>query len=144
MVGVEKVAAHCSINPTDLSFLGPGVPLFFLFLKSAIILLLMMLVIFSAFALYSNIMSNDCLQNDKCSLDSFNTLSIVNKENNQDFLSIQAYLSLLYVVLSVAFFQVLRLQARRLEQECDEIVSSPSDYAIVLRQLPKNIIEDDI
>lgn len=135
-VGVEEVETSCNIEPTQLSFLGPGVPLFFHFLKSAIIILILMLLIFSAFCIYSNVSSSDCQTKSACISDGFNSLSIVNKESNSLYLSIQSYLAVAFVVVSILFFHYIRVKARQLKQECDEIVDSPSDYAIILRKLP--------
>lgn len=135
-VGPETVETSCNIEPTQLSFLGPGVPLFFHFLKSAILLLLLLLVIFSAFNIYSNVVSSSCETNTDCVSDAFNPLSIVNKEGDTNYLSIQSYLAVAYVAVAVLFFQYFRTKARQLRQECDEIVDSPSDYAIILRRLP--------
>jgi hypothetical protein len=135
-IGGEPVELDCNINPKQLSFLGPGVPLFFLFLRCTMVLLLLMAVIFSAFCLYSNITSTDCSESGSCISDGFNVLSIVNKKSNSSYLSIQSYLALLYVVVAILFFHYIRRKARMLEQECDEIVDSPSDYAIILRRLP--------
>ena len=138
------VETECNINPKQLSFLGPGVPLFFLFLKSVIILLILMTIIFAIFGLYSNFSSSDCSLNSSCKQDGFNELSIVNKEQQQNYLSIQNYLALAYIVVAILFFHYFRAQARKLEQECDEIIDSPSDYAIVLRRLKAGVTEEDI
>lgn len=56
----------------------------------------------------------------------------------------QSYLAVAYVVVAVLFFHYFRTKARQLKQECDEIVDSPSDYAIILRRLPANVSERDI
>ena len=118
-VGEEVVVTHCNIDPKQLSFLGPGVPLFFLFLKSVIILLTLMAIIFSVFSIYSNVVSSDCYSSSSCTSDEFNTLSIVNKESNSNFLSIQSYLAMIYVIVAILFIHYLRVTARQLEQECD-------------------------
>lgn len=56
----------------------------------------------------------------------------------------QSYLAVAYVVVVVLFFHYFRRKARQLKQECDEIVNSPSDYAIILRRLPANVTEQDV
>jgi hypothetical protein len=120
------------------------VPLFFYFLKSAIILLLLLLCIFAIFGIYSNVASSSCQTNPQCVRDAFNLLSIINKRGETRLLSIQSYLGMAYVFAAVIYLHYFRLKARQLEQECDEIVDSPSDYAIVLRRLPSDVALDDI
>lgn len=143
-MGPETVETSCNIEPTQLSFLGPGVPLFFHFLKSTILLLLLLLLVFSGFAVYSNVAASECSTNTECVADAFNPLSIVNKESDTHALSIQSYLAVAYVALAVLFFQYFRTRARQLRRECDEIVDSPSDYAIILRRLPAGVTEADL
>lgn len=113
-------------------------------MRSVIIMLLLMVLIFSAFAVYSNLVSSDCETKYDCLSDSFNTLSIINKESNSTYLSIQSYLAVGYVLVAILYLHYLRYRARQMEQECDEIVNSPSDYAIILRKLPKDTSEADI
>lgn len=102
-----------------LSFLGPGVPLFFYFLKSVIILLLLQLLTFSVFSIYSNVISGSCQANPQCLKDVFNLVSIVNKEGETRHLSVQSYLGLTYVFLAIIYLHYFRFKARQLEEECD-------------------------
>jgi hypothetical protein len=119
--------------------MGPGIPLFFLFLKFIICLLLLMSILFMGFAIFSNVTSNDCGTISSCLPDVFNTLSLINKKSKSGYMEVQSYLGLLFVVACILLFHYFRLKARKLIQECDEVVDSPSDYAIILRRLPKNI-----
>jgi hypothetical protein len=113
------VEVECNIDPKDLTFLGPGVPLFFLFLKVAMVMLLLMVLIFSIYCLATNVNSNSCQTDAKCNNSEFTLLSIVNKKDNVTFLSIQSYLGLAYVVIIIVLFHYLRHQGRLLEEECD-------------------------
>lgn len=48
---------------------------------------------------------------------------------------------LAFVVISVFVLQFLRNEMQKLNDKCDFIVDSPSDYAIIIRRLPQNITE---
>lgn len=107
-----------------------------MFLRNAMLILLVLAVIFVGFALYSNIVSGDCQTSNKCA-SPFDTLAIINKSSHYAYLSIQNYTVLAFVVISFFVFQGFRYTSRKLEDECDDIIDSPSDYAIILRRLPK-------
>lgn len=126
----------CNIDPTQLSFLGPGAPLFFHFNRYIIYLLAIMVAVFVGFSIFSNATSSDCQSTNACITDGFTLLSIINKSSNTKYLAIQSYISLGFVLVTIIYFHYFRYQARKLEQECDDITNSPSDYAIILRRLP--------
>ena len=91
------------------------------------------------FAIFSNVTSNDCGTISSCVPDLFNTLSLLNKRSKSGYLSVQSYLGLAFVVVCILFFHYFRYKARELMQQCDEVVDSPSDYAIILRRLPETV-----
>lgn len=93
-----------------------------------------MVVVFVGFSIFSNATSTDCQSTNSCIVDGF-TL-ILNKKSNTTYLTIQSYISLIFVLLSILYFHLIRFKARKLVEECDEITNSPSDYAIILRMLP--------
>ena len=128
----------------ELSFLGSGLPLFFTFIRNAVILLFILSIIFCGFALYSNIVTGDCNPSDKCSNNAFDTLAIINKISSDAYLSIQNYVLLGFVVVSLFVFQCFRYNFRSVEDECDDIVDSPRDYAMILRRLPADTTTADI
>ena len=99
--------------------MGPGVPLYFLFVRAAMILLLLMSLIYSIFNIASNASNNDCKPNPKCIEDGFNSISIVNKQDQSHLLSIQSYLGLVYIIVVIVYFHFLRAEARKLEEEVD-------------------------
>ena len=51
-------------------------------------------------------------------------------------LTIQNFTLLAFVILSVFLMQYFRYRFRKVEDECDDIITSPSDYALILRRLP--------
>lgn len=71
-------------------------------------------------------------------------MALVNKQYQISFLSVQSYLSLAFVVFIILIFHYFRYHARKLKAECDEVMDTPSDYAIILRRLPPNTTEKDI
>lgn len=123
--------------------MGPGVPLFFKFLQNSIILLIVLSLVFCIFALYSNIVSTDCVDTDKCK-SPFDTISIINKASQEDFLSIQNYILVAFVLLSFIILQYFRYSFRKVEDDCDDAIDSPSDYAMILRRLPPEVEVADI
>lgn len=89
------------------------------------------------FALYSNAVGNTCSLDVTCIASAFNIIAIINKQSNIEFLSIQTYLALSFIVVTIIYFHYFRYKARQLQLICDEVVDSPSDYAIIIRRLPK-------
>jgi hypothetical protein len=71
-------------------------------------------------------------------------MALVNKKYQISYLSIQSYLSLAFVIFIILLFHYFRYRARKLKGECDEVMDTPSDYAIILRRLPPNTTEKDI
>lgn len=78
-----------------------------------------MTLIYSIYGIASNASQNGCEANPKCTDDGFNDLAIVNKQNQHTLLSIQLYLSLVYMVVVIVYFHFLRAEARKLEEEVD-------------------------
>jgi hypothetical protein len=120
------------------------VPLFFLYLRMTILLLLAMSVLFASFALYSNLTTNDCSSLQVCSSNVMDLMALVNKRSSELYFSLQGYVELAFIIVAVIFFQGMRLAGRKLEKECDEVIDSPSDYAVILRRLPPGTTEKDV
>ena len=59
-------------------------------------------------------------------------------------MSVQNYIVLTFVVLCVFIFHAFRWNFRKIEEDCDDFVDTPSDYAMVLRRLPDNVEIRDI
>ena len=101
-------------------------------------------MIFSIFALVTNAIGGDCSNLPDCKGNLFNTLSIVNKINKDDYLSVQNYVLLAFIMVHIFVMQYVRYRARKVEEECDEMVDTPSDYTIILRRLPPLTTKKDI
>ena len=95
-------------------------------------------------ALYSNIMGTDCKGEDTCSGNVFDTLAIINKVTIENYLTIQNYTVVGFVVLFLFIMQGFRYSFRRVEDDCDDAIDSPSDYAMILRRLPEGTEKKDI
>lgn len=68
--------------------------------------------------------------------DIFSTLSIVNKFDEEAYMSVQNYVLLGFVVFFLPLMQVIRYVFRKVEADCDSVTESPSDYAVILKRLP--------
>lgn len=73
---------NCMKKSTDYSFLGPGIPLYLKFHKYSIFFMLLFIVIFCVYSVVSNILINDCNDDNSCVVTIWNILSIINKKNN--------------------------------------------------------------
>lgn len=120
-----------------LSYLGPGIPLLFAFIKNSIIFLVLLGLTFVVFALYSNISGGYCTTLDNCSNNFLDSFSIFNKSKNNSLLTIQNYMVMAFCILAILVLQYFRYNFRKIEDECDELINTPSDYAIILRRLPE-------
>ncbi len=95
-------------------------------------MLFFLTLIFAIFGLYTNVVSQNCLKDSQCANNIFNTLSIVNKKDESSYLSIQNYILLTFVVLSIPIFQLIRYRFRKIVDDIDEFVASPADYSMIL------------
>lgn len=59
-------------------------------------------------------------------------------------LQTQNYLVMVTILLMIVVMQYVRRQSRILEAECDRMIDSPSDYSMILKQLPSGYTEADI
>ena len=109
-----------------------------------IILLVVLSLVFCAFGIYSNVVTDDCAQLDSCGDSPFDTISIINKASSESYLSIQNYTLVVFVVLSLFMLQCFRYSFRKVEDDCDDAIDSSSDYAMILRRLPPEVQVPDI
>lgn len=83
----ETMSIFC--DTVDLSFLGPGLPLYFGFIKASIMFLILLAIVYTTYGLYSNRKGKFCvvlpngvsLPDGFCSKNIFNENSLVNKVN---------------------------------------------------------------
>lgn len=117
--------------------------MFFNFIKSSIIILIALSLVFCVFAVTTNALGNYC-SSEPCDPNIFNTLSLVNKINEVSYLSIQNYVLLAFVLIFSLLMQFIRYRARKIISICDALINSPSDYAVMISRLPPGTTEADI
>lgn len=98
---------------------------------------------FAGYALYSNLQGGYCTSNGSCT-DVFDTLAIINQIPESAYLTNQNYLVLGFVVIFVISMQYYRYNFRIVEDQADDFITSPSDYALILRRLPPDTAKEDI
>jgi hypothetical protein len=76
-----EAQTSCWYSPiNELVFLGPGVPLLFVFIQNGAMTLMTFALVFAAYAIVSNWFGTSCTSGvDKCVNDIFNKLSLSNK-----------------------------------------------------------------
>ena len=105
-------------------FLGPGVPLLFIFTRVSTLLLFLMTLLFSIFALVTNMAADNCSSTQSnssqvCSTSIFVRLSIANKIFDERSINIQNYLLVVFLLFYIAFLQLLIYATRRTDQRSD-------------------------
>lgn len=71
-------------------------------------------------------------------------ISFLNSYEEENVTLIQLILIVLIVVFQTYAFLFVRYRMRQQKQKFDEILTSPSDFSIILRQLPKGTTERHI
>lgn len=109
-----------------------------------ILLMLGISILFSIFAAYTNYITNDCPTLKACNDNPMNLLALINKKSSETYFQLQAWIELACILGVVLFLQWTRYGGRKLERKCDEVIDSPSDYAVILKRLPHGTTEKDI
>ena len=105
--------------------------------------LLLLLGVFSSYALYSNAKGNDCDCGDSYS-SRVTKLSITNKLNDSKAIGMQTALCAVFMICYFIFSQWLIFRIRKKNAECDEIIDSPSDYSLLISHLPPDTTEEEL
>ncbi|EGR29936.1 hypothetical protein IMG5_145910 [Ichthyophthirius multifiliis] len=141
----------------ELSFLGSGYPMYFDFVKGCLLVLFMILISSGAFNLLTNFqLGKDCQKEEgqqsysnfflkkeqlKPKIDCYDTwttkLSYVNKIHNERLIYLQDIMNLITVCTIIFILQYLRTTQRNLNERCDELCISASDYTIWISQIPQ-------
>ncbi|CAD8085698.1 unnamed protein product [Paramecium sonneborni] len=58
---VEQEQKEIGISPIDLNYLGQGIPLFFLFLKQMVVIVLIILIVMGIYSMITNSITDNCL-----------------------------------------------------------------------------------
>ena len=121
-----------------LAYLGPGYPLFFVFMKYAIAFLAVFFVFVGIYELATNAAGTHCSSDTDCFNGFALSLSMYNKLDNPESLGTQQWLNLVLMVILVFMLQLLRREKRATAAECDERDISASDYTIMVEHLPRD------
>lgn len=97
------------------------------------------MLIYCVFGLATNIVSNNCKIENQCVFSIFNQLSLINKLNQPTYLSIQNYLLLAFVIFFVLLTHFIRFEVRKVIAKCDDLIDSPSDYAVMISRMPEGV-----
>ena len=120
-----------------ISFLGPGYPLFFLFIKYCIAILFFYLLIPGLYGIYTNYTGTYCTINtDKCYQNYATLLSLTNKINDYDTLDVQQWLNLILVITMAVFLHIMRWHVRKTYAKCDEEDISAADFTVMVGGIP--------
>lgn len=136
--------SRCYSPKKELVFLGSGVPLLFVFIQNGIIILTVFTLVFSIYAIITNFKGNSCVVDKLCEDDTFDKLSLSNKIHDNQSIMIQTYLISGFLLLYLFLTQYLIYRIRKNNKICDEIINSPSDYSIIIKNLPEIVDEKDI
>lgn len=128
-----------------LAYLGPGFPLFFLFMKYTIVMLTAFLVIIGIYGMYSNMNGSSCSSDDEnysaddavCYDYFYLYLSLANKKTDSDAMDIQLWLNFVLVLVMIVLIQFMRRHVRITSSRCDERDISAADYSIMVEHIPK-------
>ena len=93
-------------SPIDsLKFLGPGAPFLFALTQNAIMYLTSLGLIFVIYAVVTNLEGTSCRPITDCINDLYNSVSLANKIENADQITIQLFLIAAFMVFSIIFKQ---------------------------------------
>ncbi|KRX03843.1 hypothetical protein PPERSA_04638 [Pseudocohnilembus persalinus] len=129
----------------ELGFLGPGIPLYFQFIKGCICLLFITICIFGITNTVFNLQGDACkdeeITGQVCELNYISMFSFANKKNDMDKAKIQSIMNFATVFCLILGIHVYRRQNKREELELDASLVSPSDFAAELSNLPPNVTQ---
>lgn len=159
----ENAACPCCGLPTDaetfslcapigdLQELGPGIPLYYWFVKYIMFILLTGFFVVGVACTYSNILAdnqNDFAKHNQEEHDYIVAMSIGNHGNPNDRSETvpvwQTWLHIGFMVIIVATYHILRTFQMKKEYEIDVSVTTPSDYTLWVRGLEAQFDENEV
>lgn len=129
--------------------MGTSTYLFFVTFKNLSILLGIMTVVYSIYALVTNIIAANSNSLGSSYTVDYLTISLAAKESNPTdrnklYFYVQAWLGVVTVILWVLFFFINRYKEYRQAQEYDDETISISDYSVVLEGVPIDISHQEV
>ena len=120
--------------------MGPGYPLFFLFIKCCTVIIASILVIFGIYAIHSNNAAGACYNEEFTSTcyASYATLYSYYNSGVMDkrVAAIQQYLCLAVMICLVPLLQIMRYLIRKTSTDCDARDVSSADYTLMVENIP--------
>ncbi len=135
---VEHKEYDLKVPTKQISNYGPTIPLFFQFSKF-IMIITAVLAVFGLYSQYATISAN-C--STTCSLDLNTLLNIEKREKDADHSRIAPLIHLATVLSIVVLLLVFYRSQFRLAQSIDEGMVSPSDYTLMLDNIPSHLKEE--
>jgi len=152
---IERKILPLNCDHKKLGFLGVGIPLFFSYIQSCFIVLLIIFCISGIFNMASNNYGGDCisqtdldlivnqtriydndladtLQDKTCVLAWVTRISLGNKETNEANLTAQRWLNFVTIAVLMIYFQFMRRNQRKVDKDCDESMTTPGDYTLMV------------
>ena len=99
---------------------------------------------FSIYAVVSNVRGDSCEGDSKCDDSLFVRVAIANKIYDENSINIQNYLLATFILTFLFMLQYLIYIMRKNERKSDELINSPSDYSILVSQLPEGTTDRDL
>ncbi|KAL4487142.1 hypothetical protein ABPG72_001594 [Tetrahymena utriculariae] len=150
---IEKQSLNLFDDPIKLLFLGSGYPLYFDFIKQCIYIMIIILLISGSFNLYTNQLGKECILNNqhtitgeklpyklqKCHYNIISKYSYINKNVDMNYIYFQDILDYFTVIMLIITFIYFRRYQIYKDIECDVLDLTPSDYTVMIKNIPKNI-----
>jgi hypothetical protein len=136
------------------NFLGSGVPMFYNFFLYAIFMLFEMFVVLGIFNLATNMMGDSCTKQlhgkhlpptestTRLCTTSIAYITSMANQNNPILLYYQSITKLTLVFILIATLLFFRRSQRQINDKVDESQLSPSDYTVMIKNIPLNVQTD--
>ncbi|CAK58012.1 unnamed protein product (macronuclear) [Paramecium tetraurelia] len=167
---IERTDLEYDCDPLEMKFLGSGFPLFYMFIKYCIFILVEFWLLKGMFCLATDLMGDYCYNLEKvkvqehahhsihdhlnqqhhhkhksdnqiCGGSLWHFVSLANVYDREDIRNLQSNLSLVVVFANMVSFLFFRKAQRSIDIEVDESQLTPSDYTICVKNIP-NLNQD--
>ena len=133
------------MNEQNLTFLGPGVLLFFFYMKHMRLMVLLLLMGYSFYSIISSIYSPDVINFNTCSgktagvekiLCQYNAISTFNLKTSPLLRHFQLWIGMFFFVIWKIGVRFIELLGEKKNEEIDNLLDSASDYTVRIENLP--------
>ena len=142
LINKEKLSLWC--HPKEFSHLGASFPMFFQFIKFEILLLLISFGTSGVYGLVTNFLGNYCQTDLNFTSDFICKSSLMNKLDSLDALKQQSSANFLALMLMLIAIEYFRRSQRIIARDCQAKVPIPSQYSLMITNLPKDCTKEDI